>query len=291
MPYLNLKRLIILELIKIKFNQRVIMKSFEELIHIIQTLRGENGCAWDKVQTFDSLISCFLEEAYELIDAINNKDYDNIKEELGDVLLHIVFFCELANDENNFNIDDVCRNINEKLIRRHPHVFGNSDVKDVQGILKQWDKIKQEEKNNNRKYFESVLDEIPKSLPIMEKSYKMMKKAANVGFEYKNTDDSLAKIEEEFSEVKEAYKEQDKEHLEEEIGDLIMTVLDFARMNKINPLNSLIKVNEKFRKRFNYIEKKAIETNKKLEDMSLDEMDNLWNEYKKQEIKNKSFLK
>ncbi|WP_157154407.1 nucleoside triphosphate pyrophosphohydrolase [Brachyspira murdochii] len=257
------------------------MNSFEELVSIIKRLRGENGCAWDREQTFDSLIPCFLEESYELVEAINNKDYENIKEELGDVLLHVVFFSELARDENQFNIDDVCKNINEKLIRRHPHVFGNSDVKDVEGILKQWDKIKQTEKNNSG--FKSVLDSIPKSLPIMEKSYKMMKKAAGVGFKYKNIDDSLAKIDEELSEVKEAYNEKDKEHLEEEIGDLIMTVLDFARMNKINPVNSLIKVNEKFRRRFNYIERKAYDMNKKLEDMSLDEMDNLWNEYKKQE--------
>ena len=261
------------------------MNSFEELISIIKTLRGENGCAWDKVQTFDSLIPCFLEESYELVEAINNKDYENIKEELGDVLLHVVFFSELAKDENKFNIDDVCKNINEKLIRRHPHVFGDSNVKDVQGILKQWDKIKKEEKNTDEESFKSVLDGIPKSLPIMEKSYKLMKKAASVGFEYKHTDDSLSKIDEELLEVKEAYKEQNKEHLEEEIGDLIMTVLDFARMNKINPVNSLIKVNEKFRRRFNYVEKRANDMNKNLEDMSLEEMDNFWNECKKQESK------
>lgn len=262
------------------------MKSFEELICIIQTLRGENGCAWDRVQTFESLIPCFLEESYELIEAINNKDYDNLKEELGDVLLHVVFFSELAKDEDKFNIDDVCKNINEKLIRRHPHVFGDSDVKDVQGILKQWDKIKKEEKgSDNTNEFKSVLDGIPKSLPIMERSYKLMKKAASVGFEYNNIDDSLSKIDEELLEVKEAYNENDKEHLEEEIGDLIMTVLDFARMNKINPVNSLIKVNKKFKNRFNYVEKRAFEMNKKLEDMSLEEMDDLWNECKKQENK------
>ena len=264
------------------------MKSFEELISIIQTLRGENGCAWDKVQTFDSLIPCFLEEAYELIEGINIRYYVNIKEVLGDVLFVVVFFSELAKDENKFNIDEVCKNINEKLIRRHPHVFGDSNVRDVQGILKQWDKIKKEEKSNdNENGFKSILDGIPKSLPIMERSYKLMKKAASVGFEYNNIDDSLLKVDEELMEVKEAYKEGDKEHLEEEIGDLIMTVLDFARMNKINPVNSLIKVNEKFRKRFNYVEETAYKMNKKLEDMSLEEMDNLWNEYKKKERENK----
>ena len=256
------------------------MDSFEELRSIVKRLRGENGCAWDRVQTFDSLIPCFLEEAYELVEAISNKDYGNIKEELGDVLLHVVFFSELARDENKFNIDDVCKNINEKLVRRHPHVFGDSEVKDVDGILKQWDEIKKEEKSNDEKEFKSVLDSIPKSLPIMEKSYKLMKKAASVGFEYEHIDDSLKKIEEELNEVKEAYSENDKDHLEEEIGDLIMTVLDFARMNKINPLNSLIRVNEKFAKRFNYVEESAFKMNKKLQDMTLDEMDKLWNEYK-----------
>lgn len=259
------------------------MNSFEELVSIIKTLRGNNGCAWDRDQTFDSLIACFLEEAYELVDAINNKDYDNIKEELGDVLMHIIFFSELAKDEDKFDINDVFKNINEKLIRRHPHVFGNSDVKDVDSILKQWDEIKKYEKLNNKKEFKSVLDDIPKSLPIMEKSYKLMKKAASVGFEYANIDDSLSKIDEEIIEVKEAYRDGDNYHLEEEIGDLMMTVIDFARMNKINPVNALIRVNKKFRKRFNYIENSAYKNNKKLEDMTLEEMDNLWNEYKKYE--------
>ena len=222
-------------------------------------------------------------------DAFDNDifEVDNIKEELGDVLLHIVFFSELAGDENKFNVDDVIKNINEKLVRRHPHVFGDSNVKDVDGILKQWDEIKKEEKSNDKNEFKSVLDNIPKSLPIMEKSYKLMKKAASVGFEYEHIDDSLKKIEEELEEVKEAYNDNDKYHLEEEIGDLIMTVLDFARMNKINPLNSLIRVNEKFTKRFNYVEESAFKMNKKLQDMTLDEMDKLWNEYKMKEREEK----
>lgn len=268
------------------------MKSFEELISIVKRLRGENGCAWDKVQTFDSLIPCFLEEAYEVVDGISKRDYQNIKEELGDVLLHIVFFSELANDENKFDIDEVIKNINQKLIRRHPHVFGESDIKDVDGILKQWDKIKKEEKaKKENKNYKSVLDDIPNSLPVMERAYKLMKKAAGVGFEYKNADDSLKKVEEEFFEVKEAYdefcsdNENNKEHLEEEIGDLIMTTLDFARMNKINPVNSLIKANNKFIRRFNYVEEKANEKNKNLTDMTLEEMDFLWNECKKSEAK------
>lgn len=268
------------------------MKSFEELISIVKRLRGENGCAWDKVQTFDSLIPCFLEEAYEVVDGISKRDYQNIKEELGDVLLHIVFFSELANDENKFDIEEVIKNINQKLIRRHPHVFGESDIKDVDGILKQWDKIKKEEKaKKENKNYKSVLDDIPNSLPVMERAYKLMKKAAGVGFEYKNADDSLKKVEEEFFEVKEAYdefcsdNENNKEHLEEEIGDLIMTTLDFARMNKINPVNSLIKANNKFIRRFNYVEEKANEKNKSLADMTLEEMDFLWNECKKSEAK------
>ena len=269
------------------------MQSFEELISIVKKLRGENGCAWDKAQTFDSLIPCFLEEAYEVVDGISKRDYQNIKEELGDVLLHIVFFSELANDENKFNIDEVIKNINQKLIRRHPHVFGESDIKDVNGILKQWDKIKKEEKaEKENKNYKSVLDDIPNSLPVMERAYKLMKRAAGVGFEYKNADDSLKKVEEEFLEVKEAYNENknnenNKEHLEEEIGDLIMTILDFARMNKINPVNSLIKANNKFIRRFNYIEEKANEENKNLTDMTLEEMDFLWNECKKSEAKSK----
>lgn len=271
------------------------MQSFEELISIVKRLRGKNGCAWDKVQTFDSLIPCFLEESYEVVDGISKRDYKNIKEELGDVLLHIVFFSELANDENKFNIDEVIKNINEKLIRRHPHVFGESNIKDVDGILKQWDEIKKEEKaEKENKNYKSVLDDIPNSLPVMERAYKLMKRAASVGFEYKNADDSLKKVEEEFLEVKEAYNESkennNKEHLEEEIGDLIMTILDFARMNKINPVNSLIKTNNKFIRRFNYVEEKANEQNKNLADMTLEEMDLLWNECKINEYKLKEKL-
>ncbi len=257
-------------------------KEFDKLIEIIKVLRGENGCAWDKKQTFDSLIPLFLEESYELTSAISNRDYDNIKEELGDILLHIIFFSELANEleyENRFNIEDVLKEINEKLIRRHPHIFGDSKVNTVDGILKQWEEIKKEEKKDKK--LESILDDIAINLPIFEKSYKLMKKAASVGFEYPNIEDSIKKIDEEVAEVKEAFLENDKEHLEEEIGDLIMVVIDFARMAKINPVNSLIRCNNKFKKRFNYIEKKAKEMNKPLEELTLKEMDDLWNEYKK----------
>ena len=255
--------------------------NFEKLIEIIKTLRGENGCAWDKKQTFNSLVPLFLEESYELTSAISNKDYDNIREELGDLLLHIVFFSELANEldsENKFNIEDVLKEINEKLIRRHPHVFGDSKVDTVDGVLKQWEEIKKEEKKDKK--FQSILDDIPISLPEFEKSYKLMKKASSVGFEYPDIKDSIKKIDEELEEVKEAFLENDKEHLEEEIGDLIMVIIDFARMAKINPINSLIRCNNKFKRRFAYIEKKAKEMNKPLEELTLKEMDDFWNEYK-----------
>ena len=253
--------------------------NMERLIEIISILRGENGCSWDREQTHSSLRRNMLEEAYETVDAIDDNDSKHLQEELGDVLLQVVLHSQIAKEENRFNIEDVLKEINEKLIRRHPHIFGDSKVNTVDGILKQWEEIKKEEKKDKK--LESILDDIAINLPIFEKSYKLMKKAASVGFEYPNIEDSIKKIDEEVAEVKEAFLENDKEHLEEEIGDLIMVVIDFARMAKINPVNSLIRCNNKFKKRFNYIEKKAKEMNKPLEELTLKEMDDLWNEYKK----------
>lgn len=256
--------------------------NFNKLLSIISTLRGENGCDWDKEQTFDTIKPYVIEETYELIDAINNKDFSNIKEELGDLMLQVVLLSQIAKENELFTINDVLNDINDKLIRRHPHVFGDTTLKGSKNVLKQWETIKKSE-NKERK---SILDGIPNSLPTMNKSYKLMDRAARVGFEYKNTTDSFNKIKEEFDEMKEAFESNDKAHLEEELGDLIMTIIDFARMNNINPDSALSRTNKKFMRRFSYIENKASSLNKKLDDMTLEEMDSIWNECKSIEKEN-----
>lgn len=254
---------------------------FDKLLEIVNTLRSENGCDWDKEQTFDTIKAYITEESYELIDAINNKDFDNIKEELGDLMLQIILLSQIAKENKLFTIDDVLIEINEKLIRRHPHVFGDTILKGSKNILKQWESIKKSE-NKERK---SILDGIPKSLPTMNVSYKLMDKVARVGFEYKNVADSFDKIREELAEAEEAFNSNNKDHLEEELGDLMMTIIDFARMNNINPDSALSKTNKKFIRRFSYIENKASTLNKKLECMTLEEMDDIWQECKSIEKK------
>ena len=258
------------------------ISNFDKLLDIVNTLRGENGCDWDKEQTFDTIKLHITEESYELIDAINNKDFNNIKEELGDLMLQILLISQIAKEDKLFAIDDVLNEINEKLIRRHPHVFGDTVLKGSKNVLKQWETIKKSEKEERK----SILDGIPKSLPTMNTAYKLMEKAARVGFEYKNVADSFDKIREEFNEAEEAFNSNDKEHLEEELGDLMMTIIDFARMNNINPDSALSKTNKKFIRRFQYIENKANALNKTLESMTLEEMDSIWCECKRIEKNN-----
>ena len=254
------------------------MENFNKLLDIITILRSENGCNWDKEQTYDSLKPCIIEETYEVVDAINNKDLTNLREELGDLMLQIVFLSQLAKEDNAFTIDDVLREINDKLIRRHPHIFEDSEDLDSKEVLKQWEEIKNKEKQADRK---SILDGIPKSMPQINRAYKLMSKASRVGFEYASIEDSFEKINEELRETKEAFESKNKEHLEEEIGDLIMTIIDFARMNNIDTESALAKINAKFERRFQYIEKRAAEISKEIKNMSLEEMDFFWNECKK----------
>lgn len=260
---------------------RINMQEFDRLIQIMKTLRSENGCDWDREQTHESIKPCLIEETYEVADAIIKKDRKNLKEELGDLLLQIIFLSRLSEEEGAFSIEDVVKGINEKLIRRHPHVFGESSAKGSKEILKQWEKIKSEEKRERKD--KSVLDGIPKSMPPISKAYKLMDKAARVGFEYHNVMDAYAKIEEETAELKEAYLENDLPHAEEELGDLLMVIIDFARYIKIDPETALHKTNEKFIRRFSYVERKAKEAGKELTEMTLEEMDAFWNLCKREE--------
>lgn len=251
-------------------------KKFKELVDIVKTLRGPFGCPWDKEQTLYSLKANIVEEVYELIDALDTKDIENIKEELGDLLLHVVFHSILAEEEGLFTLQAVIENIKEKLIKRHPHVFGDLKVKDSAEVLKNWEKLKKIEKNNRK----SILDSIPKSLPSIEKALKLQKRTKAVGFDFANIDDALDKVEEEIKELKFSIKCEDKELIGEELGDLLFSIINIARLLNINPDEALRGANQKFINRIKFIEKKLTLSNKSIENTSLDELNNLWEKSK-----------
>ncbi|MGB9710059.1 MAG: nucleoside triphosphate pyrophosphohydrolase [Thermodesulfovibrio sp.] len=252
-------------------------EKFDELVKIMEILRSEKGCPWDRVQTHDTLKRYLLEEAYELIEAIENKDSKAMKEELGDLLLQIVFHSEIAKQNSNFDINDVIQTIIQKMIRRHPHVFAEADFKTPEEVLAQWDERKKEE----GKLHESILDGIPLALPALLRAYKIQSRVSKVGFDWDNAQGVVEKIKEEVKEVEEAIACQEKNRIEEEIGDLLFSIVNLARFLKIDPEAALRKTNRKFEKRFKKLEKIASQKGKNLKDMTLQEMDSLWNEIKK----------
>lgn len=256
------------------------MNEFDKLVDIVKRLRAPDGCPWDRKQTLYSLKDALLEETCELIDALDNKDIENIKEELGDVLLHVVFHSQTACEEGLFNIEDVTRGINEKLIRRHPHVFQNEHYETAEQVKERWDEIKKEE-NKDKIKPESVLDKVPKSLPSLMQAEKLQKKASKYGFDWENPDQVFDKLQEEINELKEAYKEKDKEHISEELGDVIFVLSRLASHLEISADESLRKVNNKFRKRFGYVEKALKEDGKSLEKAKVTEMEEKWQEAKR----------
>lgn len=256
------------------------MNEFDRLCDIVKRLRAPDGCPWDKAQTLYSLKNAIMEEASELVDALDNKDIENIKEELGDVLLHVVFHSETASEEGLFNIEDVAKGINEKLIRRHPHVFKDEHYETAEQVKERWDKIKEEE-NKNKKELESVLDKVPRNLPSLMQAEKLQKRASKYGFDWENPEQVFEKLQEELNELHEAYKENDKEHISEELGDVIFVLSRLASHLDIDADESLRKVNDKFRRRFGYIEKSLKKENKSLESANINEMEEKWQEAKK----------
>ena len=260
------------------------MKEFDRLIEIVTTLRAPNGCPWDRDQNLYSLKDKMIEEAYELLDAIDNKDIDNIHEELGDLTLHIVMHSLIAEEDNLFTIKDVLNRISDKMVRRHPHVFGDEDISKTEDVLKRWDEIKKIEKKG--KVSNSILDNVPVSLPSLLKSAKMQKIASKVGFDWKNINDVISKLEEEIEELKSAIKNNDKENIEEEIGDILFATVNISNHLKISPDNALRKTNNKFYKRFNYIEKHLKSIGKTFEECSLDELEEIY-QIGKKELKSK----
>ena len=255
--------------------------NLEDLINLLKKLRAPNGCEWDKQQTHDSLIPYLLEEVHEVIEAIEIKDYNLLKEELGDLLLHIVFQAELANEANQFNIYDSITNINNKLINRHPHIF--SDNNNIQWEAGNWETQKQKEKKRN-----SILDGVPKSLPALTKAQRIQEKAASVGFDWKEINQVFNKLYEEIDELNIAIKENNQNDIEEELGDVLFSIVNLSRHLNINSEvsldKSIIKFISRFKKLENHIKEKKLDFKKQ----SLSKLDKLWNEIK---INEKSNLK
>jgi len=251
------------------------LNTFEALLDILEKLRAE--CPWDKKQTWESLRHLTIEETYELSDAIMGNDSAEVCKELGDLMLHIVFYAKIASEKGLFTIAEVLEKINKKLIRRHPHIFGNVVVSGAEEVKSNWERIKIE--NESKK---SVLEGVPHSLPSLIKAYRMQEKAAGVGFDWYSENDVWNKVKEEYAEFKEAVNTaDDHEHAEEEFGDLLFALVNYARWKDINPEDALEKANRKFINRFQHIEQRAKESGKKLHEMTLDEMDVFWEEAKK----------
>jgi XTP/dITP diphosphohydrolase len=244
-------------------------EAFERLLKIMDELREQ--CPWDKKQTLESLRNLTIEETYELADAILNNNLEEIKEETGDIMLHMVFYAKIAEEKGAFDIADSLNSICEKLINRHPHIYGDVKVEDEEEVKRNWEQLKMKEGKK------SVLSGVPNSLPAMVKAYRMQDKTAQVGFEWENAEQVWEKVEEEIQEFKEVANGEDQAKIEEEFGDILFSLINYARFKKIDPETALEKINRKFKYRFEYIESKAI---KPLMDMSLDEMDALWNEAK-----------
>ncbi len=256
------------------------MKELEELLFVMDRLRGENGCNWDKKQTHESLIPYLLEESYEVVDALEKKDKENLKEELGDLLFQIVFHSKIASETNDFEMKDVISEITQKLIRRHPHVFQTQEDLHPDEVIANWAKIKEKEKEKKNK---TLLGDIPLSFPALQRALKIQEKVSTVGFDWESTGEVLEKVEEEFNELKEEINRdpQNSIRIQEEFGDLLFSMINLSRFLKINPETALRKANSKFENRFKFVEEAAKVEKNGLQNMSKEEMENLWQKSKK----------
>lgn len=247
---------------------------FLRLIQIMEDLREK--CPWDKKQTIQSLRQLTIEETYELADAITEEDWKGIKEELGDILLHILFYAKIGSEKKQFQLTDVINGICEKLIFRHPHIYGEVKVKDEEEVKKNWEKLKLKEGKK------SVIEGVPKSLPATVKAMRLQEKAKQVGFEWENKEQVWEKVEEEMSELQVAIKDKNQLQVEEEFGDVIFTLINYARFLQVDAENALERTNKKFIYRFTQMEQKALQRGKNLSELTLGEMDAIWNEIKKE---------
>lgn len=250
------------------------LKSFDRLLTIMDELREQ--CPWDKKQTMETLRHLTIEETYELGDAILDNDLEEVKKEIGDLMLHMVFYAKIGSEKKAFDIADVCNGICEKLIHRHPHIYGDVTVKDEAEVKRNWENLKLKEGRT------SVLEGVPKSLPALVKASRIQEKVAGVGFDWEKPEQVWEKVEEELNEFKAEVDKGDTDAMEDEFGDVLFSMVNYARFLKINPENALERTNKKFSKRFQYLESKAKALNKDLKDMTLGEMDVFWEEAKNQ---------
>ncbi|MGF1557457.1 MAG: nucleoside triphosphate pyrophosphohydrolase [Flavobacteriaceae bacterium] len=257
-------------------SRQVQLQAFERLLNIMDELRAE--CPWDKKQTMQTLRHLTIEETYELGDAILDGDLQEVKKELGDVLLHIVFYAKIASETNDFDIADVCTTICDKLINRHPHIYGDVKVKDEADVKRNWENIKLQEGKK------SVLEGVPNGLPALVKANRIQDKVSGVGFDWEKPEQVWEKVQEELAEFRVEVKENNLEKMEEEFGDVLFSMVNYARFLDINPENALERTNKKFMRRFLYLEGKAKGIGKSLKEMTLTEMDVFWNEAKKVDL-------
>ena len=255
-------------------NRQEILNEFSKLLDVMDDLRAK--CPWDKEQTWDSIRALSIEEVHELSEAIIENNVPEVQKELGDLLLHIVFYSKIADEQGFFDVGEICKSLIEKLIRRHPHIYGEVVANDTETVLQNWEQIKLAEKGSKKN---GVLDGVPKGLNSMIKAFRMQEKASQVGFDWDNADLAYEKVEEEWKEFQEA---ETKEHREEEFGDYLFALINFARLSGINPDTALERCNLKFKSRFQNMEVQAEALNKGLNDMSLDEMEALWQNAKKE---------
>jgi nucleoside triphosphate diphosphatase len=255
-------------------------RSFDDLVALMTRLRGPEGCPWDRKQTLESLKPFIVEESYEVVDAIDKNDRAALAEELGDFLLQAVFVAEIAREEGSFDIGDVVTAIHEKLVRRHPHVFGDVEAKDAEQVLVNWEKLKNEERKAENK---SVLAGVPQALPALLKASRLTEKAARVGFDWRRAEDVLAKIDEETGELREAIAGGNPQNIHDEIGDLLFSIANIARKLDVNAEEALQSANRKFTRRFESMERAVRSEGRNLDQLTLEQMDALWDEAKSAE--------
>ena len=250
----------------------ILIKTFKELRN------PESGCPWDREQTFKSIASCSIEEAYEVADAIEREDFDSLKSELGDLLFQVIFHAEMASEKEIFDLEDVIFELNDKLTRRHPHVFEDGSVSSAQDSLKIWEDIKAQERKEKKQ--DSLMDDVPVNLPSLSRAKKLQKRAARVGFDWQNSDRVFDKIDEEILELKNEKATEDKERISEEIGDIFFTLVNLTRHYDLDPEDIIRKANLKFEMRFRKMEQLAEQLNERLDDMTLEQLEIMWQKVK-----------
>jgi MazG family protein len=256
-------------------------EKFQKLVELMARLRAPGGCPWDREQTFDTIKPYTLEETYEVLDAIDRRDWDGLAEELGDFLLQAVFYAEMAAEEDRFAIDDALDAINQKLVRRHPHVFGEGSPETAGDVKRIWGEVKAAEKAGKKDKDTGLLDGVPRALPALVEAQQIASRAAGVGFDWENPEQVLEKLHEELAEFAEARRKASAAELEDELGDLLFVLVNLARFVKVDPEQALRKTNAKFRRRFGYIERKLAERGVKMEESNIQEMEALWQEAKR----------